>query len=109
LFWDHYFIYVLIVFKRQLTVNTCHIISSPLVNNDYFIYVLEIVFIDKPNIPSKSFADKSSFESKLPSQATCGKRKAPSFRIMGGSDSELGWTFLFIILNKFVFINALKN
>ncbi|KAE9537836.1 hypothetical protein AGLY_005808 [Aphis glycines] len=55
-----------------------------------------IVFMDKPNIPSKTFGEKSSFASKLPPQATCGKRKAPSFRIMGGSDSELGWKFFYL-------------
>jgi len=53
------------------------------------------VFIDTPNIPKKSL----NLESILPSQATCGKRMAPSFRILGGSDSELGWTFLFIVFN----------
>ncbi|CAH1738371.1 venom protease-like [Aphis gossypii] len=54
-----------------------------------------IVFMDKSNIPSKTFVEESSFASKLPSQATCGKRKAPSFRIMGGSDSELGaWPWM---------------
>lgn len=32
--------------------------------------------------------------SKLPAQSMCGKRKAPSFRIFGGSESELGKNLL---------------
>jgi len=38
--------------------------------------------------------------SKLPAQSTCGKRKAPSFRIFGGSESELGKNLLITIVFK---------
>uniref|UniRef100_A0A2S2NA03 Venom protease n=1 Tax=Schizaphis graminum TaxID=13262 RepID=A0A2S2NA03_SCHGA len=56
----------------------------------------KIVFeTDSPKIPSKSHEDISNFESKLPSKDACGKRKAPSFRIAGGIDSDLGvWPWM---------------
>lgn len=38
--------------------------------------------------------------SKLPAQSICGKRKAPSFRIFGGSESQLGKNLLTTIVFK---------
>ncbi|XP_060849919.1 venom protease-like [Rhopalosiphum padi] len=63
----------------------------------------KIVFeIESPKIPSKSHEDISHFASKLPSQDTCGKRKAPSFRIVGGSDSDLGvWPWMVALFYEF--------
>ncbi|XP_026805709.1 LOW QUALITY PROTEIN: transmembrane protease serine 9-like [Rhopalosiphum maidis] len=64
----------------------------------YMDWILDnkIVFaIDSPKILNKSHEDISYVASKLPSQDTCGKRKAPSFRIVGGSDSDLGvWPWM---------------
>jgi hypothetical protein len=82
-----------------------------LANYHYFIYnLLEIVFeIDSPKTQNKAHGDIiPHIASKLPSQDTCGKRKAPSFRIAGGIESDLGWIHLFIILNLFVYICVLK-
>ncbi|XP_060849917.1 venom protease-like isoform X2 [Rhopalosiphum padi] len=56
-----------------------------------------VVFeIDSPKIQNKAHEDIiPHIASKLPSQDTCGKRKAPSFRIVGGSDSDLGvWPWM---------------
>ncbi|XP_060849920.1 venom protease-like isoform X1 [Rhopalosiphum padi] len=56
----------------------------------------KIVFeIDSSKISSKTHEDISHFASNLPSKDTCGKRKAPSFRIAGGIESDLGvWPWM---------------
>jgi hypothetical protein len=83
-----------------------------LANYNYFIYnLLGIVFeIDSPKTQNKAHEDIiPHIASKLPSQDTCGKRKAPSFRIVGGSDSDLGWIHLFFYFKIVCIYSCIKN